>query len=92
MQLEAEAELLDSQIGTAKDKHVRLSLEKKLAASSQKFADAARLSAELKALAAKVEADRAAHAIMGQQIEGARAAVGVMCSAPDRSCVIADTR
>ena len=55
---------------------MRLSLEKKLAASSQKFADAARLSAELKALAAKVEADRAAPAIMGQQIEGARAALG----------------
>ena len=36
---------------------MRLELEKKLAASSQKFAEAAKLSAELKALAAKLDGD-----------------------------------
>ena len=36
---------------------VRLELEKKLAASSQKFAEAAKLSAELKVLAAKHDGD-----------------------------------
>ena len=37
---------------------VRLELEKKLAASSQKFAEAARLSAELKAMSAKASTAR----------------------------------
>ena len=53
---------------------MRLELEKKLAASSQKFADAARLSGELKALAAKLEASRASHAGLSAQVEGERRA------------------
>ena len=53
---------------------VRLELDKKLAASSQKFADAARLSSELKALAAKIETERASHAALLAQVESERAA------------------
>ena len=54
---------------------MRLDLEKKLAASSQKFAEAARVSALLKELAAKIEADRATHEQLAIQIETERAAV-----------------
>ena len=53
---------------------MRLELEKKLAAASQKFADAARLSSELKALSAKLDASRANQAAISAQVEAERVA------------------
>ena len=59
------------------DQKVRLELEKKLAASSQKFAEAAKLSAELKALAAKHESDVATRQQVLVQVESERAALEI---------------
>ena len=74
LQLLAEAELLLRQVGAAEDQKVRLELEKKLAASSQKFAEAAKLSAELKMLVGQIEASRASHTTLLARVEGERAA------------------
>ena len=49
-------------------------LEKKLAASSQKFAEAAKLSAELKVHVSKIEAFKTSHAGILAQVEAERAA------------------
>ena len=73
LEVQTEAELLARQLNAAEEQRVRLELEKKLAASSQKFADAARLSAELKALTAKLEGAKANQAAMLASVDGERA-------------------
>ncbi|EOD28124.1 hypothetical protein EMIHUDRAFT_457010 [Emiliania huxleyi CCMP1516] len=72
--MEAEAELLSRQLGTLQDQRVRLERDKRLAASSQKFAEAGKVAAELKSLAARFEADKEAQERLLGQAEAARSA------------------
>ena len=74
VQMEAEAELLSRQLGTLQDQRVRLERDKRLAASSQKFAEAGKVAAELKSLAARFEADKEAQERLLGQAEAARSA------------------